>query len=152
MSQNDTLTETGSGQAYRNADKKRAVFWQVIHVTFGCYTADGSDLEFFKQRTIGDDHSKLKERIVPAEYSPAPGEAVLLTSTTSVRNKNAFLLKTPFDSCFSKSDLSIPLPRQARDKHRNSGGKSRFLQAFASTGLEQILKNMHVVYPIFLGE
>jgi hypothetical protein len=103
MSQNDTLTETGSGQAYRNADKKRAVFWQVIHVTFGCYTADGSDLEFFKQRTIGDDHSKLKERIVPAEYSPAPGEAVLLTSTTSVRNKNACLLKTPFDSCFLKA-------------------------------------------------
>ena len=40
------------------------------------------------------------------EYSPAPGEVVLLTSTTS---------------------------------------------AFASTGLEQILKNMHVVYPIFVG-
>ena len=78
----------------------------VIHVTFGCYTTDGSDLEFFKQRTIGDEHSKLQERNVPHEYSPAPGEAVLLTSTTS---------------------------------------------AFASTGLEQILKNMHVVYPIFVG-
>ena len=43
----------------------RQAHLHVIHVTFGCYTNDGSDLEFFKQRTIGDEHSKLKERIVP---------------------------------------------------------------------------------------
>ena len=43
----------------------RQAHLHVIHVTFGCYTNDGSDLEFFKQRTIGDEHSKLKKRIVP---------------------------------------------------------------------------------------
>ena len=84
----------------------RAAGLHVLHVTLGCFKTDGSDLEYFKQRALGDDHSKLTARMVPHQYAPAPGEAVLLTTTSS---------------------------------------------AFASTGLEQLLKNMHVVYPIFIG-
>ncbi len=169
----------------------RQAHLHVIHVTFGCYTNDGSDLEFFKQRTIGDEHSKLKERIVPVrcvcssccaaqclrclraakvspwrkpvpelafalscscpdaaavgvctqpEYSPAPGEAVLLTSTTSAfastglfRLVSVVLLAALCLSCH-------PLP-----------GANAASLVTSCAGLEQILKNMHVVYLIFIG-
>ena len=45
----------------------------VVHITFGCYTVDGSDLEFMKQRAIGrsgDDRSRLQEQSAPREYTP----------------------------------------------------------------------------------
>lgn len=38
----------------------------IIHVTLHSHTSNGSDLEYFKQRTIGDEHGKLKnQRNVP---------------------------------------------------------------------------------------
>jgi nicotinamidase-related amidase len=78
----------------------------VVHITLGCWKTDGTDLEYFKQRAIGDDHAMLNERPIHPDFDPAPGEAVLLASTSS---------------------------------------------AFASTGLDNILRNMNVVYPIFAG-
>jgi hypothetical protein len=74
------------------------------------------------------------------EYSPAPGEAVLLTSTTSAfastglfRLVSVVLLAALCLSCH-------PLP-----------GANAASLVTSCAGLEQILKNMHVVYLIFIG-
>jgi hypothetical protein len=64
-------------------ERARHAGLHVLHITLGCFKTDGSDLEYFKQRALGDDHAKLNVRNVPYEYSPAPGEAVLLSSTSS---------------------------------------------------------------------
>ena len=66
-----TAAERGRDTARRELlAAARQAHVHVVHITFGCYTVDGSDLEFMKQRAIGDDRSRLQEQSAPREYTP----------------------------------------------------------------------------------
>lgn len=42
----------------------------VVHVTLGCWKPDGTDLEYFKQRAIDDEHEKLNLVPIHPDFDP----------------------------------------------------------------------------------
>lgn len=44
----------------------------MVHVTLGCWKTDGSDLEYFKQRAIDDEHEQLNDRPIHPDFVSPP--------------------------------------------------------------------------------